>query len=535
MMESLVFSPIVIGIFVLVVILLLLFGIFKLMYKKAAPNVAMIVTGPGGCRTVIGRGCFVIPILQRVDYLSLENIQSDFTSRDEIPTRDAINIMVDAVANVSVSQEPDRLKIAASKFIGYKPEQIKNIITPVLEGNIREIISQTTLKELIQGDKKVFAERVIENVTPNLRDMGLELTTFNIQNFKDRNGVIDNLGLENTVQISKDAAISKAIAEREIAVAKAEASRAANEAQVIADTEIAKRQNELDIQKAELKKLSDIKKAEADAAYQIQQEEQRRTIEITTANANLARQEKEIELKEREVAITEKALEASVKKKAEATKYAQQLEADAHLYKTQKQSEAELYERQKQAEAEKFEAVERAEAQKAKAEADKFAKEKEAEAVKAAGMAEAEAIAAKGRAEAEAIKAKALAEAEGILKKAEAMKQYGEAAQMDMQLRALTTYFEQLPAIAKAAGEAYTNVESIRMYGGDSSQLTGNIVNTITQISDGLGESLGLDVKTLLAAALGAGLSGKGKEVVVNLRGAETEGREGKTEGEQQK
>ena len=522
-LTNLLHNPIFSIILLLLILLVLVFGVSRLMYKKAAPNVAMLVTGPGGCRTVIGKGCFVIPILQRVDYLSLENIQSDFTSRDEIPTRDAINIMVDAVANVSVSQDPKYLKIAASKFIGYKPEQIKEIITPVLEGNIREIISQTTLKELIQGDKKVFAERVIENVTPNLRDMGLELTTFNIQNFKDRNGVIDNLGLENTVQISKDAAISKANAEREIAVAKAEAARAANEAQVKADTEIAKKQNELDIQRAELKKISDIKKAEADAAYQIQQEEQRKTIEITTANANLARQEKEIELKEREVAITERSLEATVKKQAEATKYAAQQEADAHLYKTQKQSEAELYERQKQAEAEKFEAVQRAEALKAKAEADKFAREKEAEAIKAAGLAEAEAISAKGRAEAEAIQSKALAEAEGILKKAEAMKQYGEAAQMDMQLRALTTYFEQLPAIAKAAGEAYTNVDSIKMYGGDSSQLTGNIMNTVTQISDGLGESLGIDVKTLLAAVLGANLTGKGKDITVNVNGSSAE------------
>ncbi len=514
--------PVATGIATVAVVIALILLISKLMYKKAAPNVAMIVTGPRGCKTVIGKGCFVIPILQRVDYLSLENIQSDFTSRDEIPTRDAINIVVDAVANVSVSQDPARLKIAASKFIGYKPEQIRQIITPVLEGNIREIISQTTLKELIQGDKKAFAEKVIENVTPNLRDMGLDLTTFNIQNFKDRNGVIDNLGLENTVQISKDAAISKAVAEREIAVARAEASRAANEAQVIADTEIAKKQNELDIQKAELKKVSDIKKAEADAAYQIQQEEQRRTIEITTANANLARQEKEIELKEREVSITEKSLEATVKKQAEAKKYAAQQEADAHLYKTQKESEAELYERQKQAEADKFEALQQAEAQKARAEAEKFAKEQEAEAVKAAGLAEAEAIAAKGRAEAEAIQAKALAEAEGILKKAEAMKQYGEAATMDMQLKALTTYFEQLPAIAKAAGEAYTNVDSIKMFGGDSAQLTGNILNTVTQISDGLGESLGVDVKALLAGFLGATLQNKGKDVVVNVGGADS-------------
>lgn len=505
---------------ILVISLIML--ISRLMYKKAAPNVAMIVTGPGGSKTVIGKGCFVIPVLQRVDYLSLENIQSDFTSRDEIPTRDAINITVDAVANVAVSQDPQRLKVAASKFIGYKPEQIKQIITPVLEGNIREIISQTTLKELIQGDKKAFAEKVIENVTPNLRDMGLDLTTFNIQNFKDRNGVIDNLGLENTVQISKDAAISKAVAEREIAVAKAEASRAANEAQVAADTEIAKKKNQLAIQQAELKKASDIKQAEADAAYQIQQEEQRRTIEITTANANLARQEKEIELKEREVAITEKSLEATVKKQADAQKYAEQQKADALLYKTQKDSEAQLYERQKKAEAEKFEALQRAEAAKAKAEAEKFAKEQEAEAIRAAGIAEAEAIAAKGKAEAEAIQAKALAEAEGILKKAEAMKQYGQAAQMDMQLKALTTYFEQLPAIAQAAGEAYTRVDSIKMYGGDSAQLTGNLVNTITQISDGLGESLGVDVKALLAGFLGASLKGQDKEVIVNVQSQDT-------------
>ena len=142
---------------IVIVVFALVLIVSKVMYKKAPPNVAMIVTGPGGCKTVIGKGCFVIPILQRVDYLSLENIQSDFTSRDEIPTRDAINIMVDAVANVAVSQQPSLLKVAASKFIGYKPDQIREIITPVLEGNIREIISQTTLKELIQGDKKAFA------------------------------------------------------------------------------------------------------------------------------------------------------------------------------------------------------------------------------------------------------------------------------------------------------------------------------------------------------------------------------------------
>lgn len=470
--------------------------VVKTMYKQARVNQAMVVTGPKGSKTFIGRGKFVIPLIQRVDYLSLENIQSDFTSRDDIPTKDAINIVVDAVANVSISKDPEVLEIAASKFLGKGADYIRETITPVLEGNIREIISQTTLKELIQGDKKVFAEKVMENVAPNLRDMGLELTTFNIQNFKDRSGVIENLGMENIVQISKDAAISKANAEKEIAVAQAEAAKEANAAKIASDTEIAKRNNELAIQKAELKKAADIKKAEADAAYNIQQEEQRKTIEITTADANLARQEKEIELRAREVEIKEKSLEAEVKKTAEAKKYAEQQAADARLYAIQRQSEAELFERQKKAEAEKFEAEQAAEATKAESEATRVAMENEAAGVKA-----------KGEAEAAAIQAKAEAEAAGILKKAEAMKQYGEAAQMDMQLQALKVYFEQLPAIAEAAGKAYTNVDKIYMYGGDTSKLTGDIMTNITQVSEGLSQSLGIDLKSVASAFLGGKLA----------------------------
>lgn len=479
--------------------------LFKVCYRKCPPNKAMVITGPRGSKTLIGKACIVIPFFQRVDYMSLENIQVDFTSRDEIPTKDAINVLVDAVANMAISKDPDTLKIASSKFLGYSIKDIQTIVTPVLEGNIREIISQTTLKELIQGDKKAFAEKVMENVTPNLRDMGLELTTFNIQNFKDKNGVIKDLGIENTVQISKDAAKARAAAEAEIAIAKANASKAANDAEVAAATEIAKKQNELAIQKAELKKQSDIKIAEAEAAKGIQAEEQRKTLEITTANANLARQEKEIELKEREVAIKEKSLEAEVKKTAEARKYAEQQNADAMLYTTQKNSEAELFERQKKAEAEKFEAEQKAEAEKALSEAQRVAMENEAAGIRA-----------KGEAEAAAIKAKAEAEAEGLMKKAEAMKNYGEAAMADMQMEALKLYFEQLPAIAEAVGKGYTNVDKIVMLGGESSKLSGDIINNVTQVSEGLSESLGIDLKTLLAGFVGGKLAAP-KEVTINV------------------
>ena len=109
------------------------------------------------------------------------------------------------------------------------------------------------------------------------------------------------------------------------------------------------------------------------------------------------------------------------------------------------------------------------------------------------------------------------------MKKAEAMKQYGEAAQMDMQLKAITTLFEQMPAIAEAAGKAYTNVDKIYMYGGDSSKLQEDIIKNVTQVSEGLSQSMGIDLKSLLAGVLGSKLLGENREVSVAIEQPDAE------------
>lgn len=488
-------------------------------YKKAPPNRAMVITGLSGSRTVFGKASFVIPILQRVDYMSLENIQVDFTSRDEIPTRDAININVDVVANMSIGTTPELMSIASSKFLGYTIDDIKKVVQPILEGNIREIISQITLKELIQGDKKQLAERVMENVTPNLSDLGLKLTTFNIQNFKDSNGVINNLGIENTVQISKDAKKAQAQAKAEIAIAEAESARATNDAQVAAEAEIAQKQNDLKIKKAQLAKEASIELARADAAHDIEAEEQRKVQEIATANANLARQEKEIELKERAVQIKEKTLEAEVKKTAEAKRYADEQEADAKLYTVQRQSEADLFERQKKSEADLFERQKKAEADRIEAEQRAEAEKISSEAKRISAENEAAGIKAKGVAEAEAIRAKAVAEAEGILKKAEAMREYGEAATMDMQLDVMKQYIDKLPEIAAAVAAPMEKIGNITMYGdGNTAKLTGDITKTMKQITDGFTDATGFSPMAFLSGVLGGKIaSGNGSTPTVNV------------------
>ena len=522
---------------IIAVIILLTMG-----YVKAPPDTAFLISGLRK-KTVIGKASIRIPFFERIDKVSLKLIPIDVKTSSAVPTADYINIRVDAVVNVKVSDQEEKLKMAAQNFLNMNPEYIGQIAREVLEGNMREIVGQMKLEEMV-SDRQKFAEMVKNNAEPDLAGMGLDIVSFNVQNFIDDNQVIENLGVDNVVKISKDAAVSKANAEKEIAIAQAKAAKEANDAKVEselqianarakakkekaiveaqaaqesqaaeieASTQVALKQNELDIKRAELQKEVDTKQAIADAAKEIQAEEQRKIREVKTADANLARQEKEIELKEREVSIKEKALEATVKKEAEAQKYAAQQRADAKLYETQRQSEAELFERQKKAEAEKFEAEQEAEAKKALAQA-----------VKEQGIAEAEATKAKGEAEAAAVKAKLEAEAEGLMKKAEAMAAYGDAAKQDMQLQALKVYFEQLPAIAKAVGDGYQNVDKIMMFGGESSKLAGDIMTNVSQVSEGLSESLGIDLKSLLAGLVGGKLgSNNSGNVTVNVEPVE--------------
>lgn len=478
------------------VAVLLLIIIIASGYVKASPDTAFIISGlRRRPKVLIGKAGIKIPFLEKKDELKLQLIPIDVKTSSAVPTADYINIRVDAAVNVKIGSDTEKLERAAQNFLNKKTDYIAGVAREVLEGNMREIVGKMNLEEMV-SDRQKFANLVKENAEPDLAAMGLDIVSFNVQNFFDNNGVIENLGVDNIVKIQKNAAISRAESEKEIAKAQAIAKQEANDAQVNAETEIAIKQNQLEIKRAELKKEADIKRAEADAAYTIQEEEQRKSIEITTADANLAKQEKEIELKARQVEITEKSLEAEVKKKAEAEKYAIQQRADADQYNRQKKAEADLFERQREAEAKQYEAIKEAEAVKAQAEADKFAKEQEAEAVKAQGFAEAESVKAKGIAEAEAIRAKALAEAEGIEKKAEAMKLYGEAAVLEM-------YFKALPEVVKNAATPLSNVEKITMYGdGNTTKLTKDIINTVTQVTDGLKESTGVDLQSVLTSFL---------------------------------
>ena len=469
-----------------IAILFALIGIATMSYVKAPPNQAYLISGPRkDLKVITGKAGFRIPFIERLDKLYLGAIGVDVKTRSAVPTAEYINVFVDSNVNVRVGSTPDLLTIAAKNFLNQDPNVISAKAQEVLEGNMREIIGQMKLTEMV-SDRQKFATMVRDNAAPDMAELGLEIVSFNVQNFKDENGGIDDRGIDNIEQIKKTAAIAKSDAEREIAIQKAENERLANEAQVQAATQMAEQNTALDMRAAELKSQSEVKRAAADMAYGIQKAEQQKELDVAETNARIAQAEREVELQKQKIALKEKELDAMVRKEADAKLYAAEKAAEADLIKRQKDAEARAYEEIQRAEAEQRAATARAEAMKAEAEAKMFAAQKEAEG-----------IAAKYAAEAEGIKAKGLAEAEGIDKKAEAQKKMGEASVLEM-------YFNAMPLIAEAVAAPLANVDSITMYGeGNQAKMVQDITTTMNQIMSGIKDSTGIDPQSLLAGFVG--------------------------------
>lgn len=442
---------------IILILVIIIAAVLILGYTKAPPNKAAVITGLGKRpRVLLGKAGFKIPFFERVDWIGVGQIDIDILTEDYIPTKDFINIKVDAIAQVAVDVSPDGMEIAMRNFLNKKSEQVKETISKSLQGNLREIIGTMELKDICQN-KAEFSEQVKANAEGDIAKLGIRILSFNVQNIQDKDGLIDDLGIDNREQIRKSASIAKANAEKEVAIAQAQADNDANIEKVKARTAIAERENELAIKQSSLKTTEDTAKAKADAAYKIQEESSRKEIEIQTQEADIAKREKEIELQAKEAEVAEKKLDAEVRKKAEAEKYAEMQKADADLYKRQKDAEARLFEQEK----------------------------------------EAEAIRKQGEAEAEATRQKGLAEAEAMNKKAEAMAKYGQAAILEMLVGVL-------PDMAKAVAEPIAAIDKVTVIGGDSngvSDMAGNVPTVLAKVMESVKEATGIDMEDIIKAS----------------------------------
>lgn len=431
-----------------------------LCYKKAPPTQAIVVTGFGLSRpkVVCGRGVFVLPIVQRADRLNMRLLKIDVkTPETGVKTKEGVSLWLDSVVTVQVYSENStvsdeevrnagyddirkyinsRQQSAISNFLGMDEAHINEKINDVLQGNLREIVSEMTVDQILTN-RKQMAVSVVENARPDLAKMGLEVVTFNVQDVKDavdamghNHGVIEAIGVEQEELVKKRASIAKAEAERDVSCAKAAAAMAANEKEIEAQTAIAQRNNELELAKSKLKAEADKAAADANAAGMIQTNLRAKEVKESEADAEIARQKKMVDLAAQE------------------------------------------------AEAQKYEA-ERA------AEAAKFAKQQEAEG-----------IALVGKAEAEAIRQKGLAEAEAMKQKAEAYKQYNDAAVAEMMIKVLP---EIARSVAQPLS-SIDKVSIIGGDASGVSGVSGNVPVLMAQTMEAMKEATGIDMRDIVRA-----------------------------------
>ena len=445
------------GIFWICFAILLLAVIIFISYVKAPPSNAYIISGLSKePRVLIGSGGFRIPFFERLDVVYLGQISVDIKTDVSVPTKDFINVDVDAIAKVRVTPTSEGTRLAAKNFLNMTPSQITEQLKESLQGNMREIIGTLELKPL-NNDRDGFSDQVMKKASPDMAKLGIEIISCNIQNVTDKEGAIKDLGADNLARIKKDAAINRATAERDVKIETAKAEKEANDARIEADKAIAIKKNDLALKQADLKKQADTAKADADAAYEIQKQEQQKTINTKTVEAEIEKTKQEKILTQEQVEIKANQLKAEIEKKA-----------DADKYKVEKDALAKL------------------EQQKREAEAKKYAMEQEAAGIRAKGEAEAYAIQKKGEAEAQAMD-----------KKAEAYKKYNNAAVIQMLVGVL-------PEVVKNVAEPISSIKDVRVYSGGSdggiASISGNVPVAIKQAFDVIQSATGVDMAEIMKA-----------------------------------
>ncbi|MCR4886512.1 MAG: hypothetical protein K5919_06335 [Clostridiales bacterium] len=362
-------------------ILLAVFGLILLIkllprYKVAPPDTALIISGllrrsykvrnPDGSvstkkfgyRIVRGGATFYIPAIERIDRLDMCLNQVDIRTAQPVPTKEYISVLVDAVANIKIGSDDLSIATAAEQLLHYNGEQIKMLAKDVLEGNMREIIGQMTIAELVQNRDK-FAQESIKAAMADMANMGLEIINLTIQNFSDKDGnVIDTMAARNVAEKEQDKRIAQAEAEKESQFAEMQAA-----------AEIARQNRDLEVQKAAFKQETEEARAKAEMAYKIEQERINKTFVTEHAAAEMTRLERETELKRQAVEIEREKLNVEIREKAAAEKDRQIAQAEAEKYRRQAEADAELYAAQKEAEAIRMRGEAEAEAIRRKAEA----------------------------------------------------------------------------------------------------------------------------------------------------------------------
>ncbi len=470
-------------------------------YIKVGPNEVLVISGrrrtaidpvtgeptARNFRVVKGGGTFIIPVLERVDELSLELMTIEVIT-PKVYTVQGVPVTVDGVAQVKVRGSDVAIGTAAEQFLSKSTGEIKNVALQTLEGHLRAILGTLTVEEVYR-DRDAFAQKVQEVAAGDLANMGLTIISFTIRDIRDEEGYLDSLGKARTAEVKRDAAVGEANAQRDARIQAAKAMQEAREAELAAETRVAEADKGYKVQKARYDAEVNREQAESELAYTLQQNIVNQKVRAEAIQVEVVEKDKRIELQEREILRREKELDATVRKPAEAKQFEVETLAKATRFKLEAEAEGE-------------------------ATAKRQVGAGEADAERAKGMAAAEVNKAQGLAQADVIEAQGRAEAEAKRLKAQAWQMYNQAAIVEQLLA-------DLPSLASAIAQPLAKTERIVLIGGDgsgagASKVTGDVAQAIAQMPAVVEAITGIDIiESIRSLPAVSGLQTKGADGAV--------------------
>ncbi|MFD0279022.1 flotillin family protein [Kitasatospora sp. NPDC127111] len=423
-----------------VAVLLVGVTLFKLMWRVAEPNEALIISGSKhrtegvgeglGFRIVTGRGTFVTPGLQGVRRLSLDLNEAELNV--ECVTTQGIPVRVKGVVIFKVGDDHVSIANAARRFLDQQ-KLISQRVHNVFAGHLRSIVGGLTVEDMIRDRERLTGEtRAASGL--EMEKLGLIIDTLQIQEIIDPTGYIKNLAIPHAAAVQRDARI-----------AQAEADRMATEAEQEAAARKAEATRNSAIQQSAYQAERDTANARAEQAGPLAQAAARQEVVV-----------QETKVAELEARRKEQQLQIDIRKPA-----------DAKAYETRTRAEAERDARISAAQAQARETELRAAAEASQV---RIAAEAEADATKLRGLAAAEATKATGQAEAAATEARGLADAATAraigLAKAEGLKARAAALTANPDAVVAQELAEKWPDIVLAAAESFGNVEHMVLLNG---------------------------------------------------------------------
>ena len=488
MLDFLFESPLVTGIIGAVVLLVLVAYLIVRRIKVAGPNQAYIITGRkgkpvrnpetgevstdmSGQKVVMGASVFVLPFVQKLHILDLSSRRISVGIRGAVSAQ-GIKCDLEGVAIVKVGGNEDAIRAASQRFLDQQ-QGIDQFTQEVLAGSLRAIVGRLTVDEIIK-DRAAFASAVAEEAEISLTNQGLALDTFQLQDIQAEGDYLNDLGRPEAARVEKEAAI-----------AEAKARQASEQERLLAEEQIAISQRTLELRKAEIRSETDAAQARAAAAGPLAQAA--RDQEVLTEQEKVA---------QRNAALKDRQLDTEIRKPADAERYRVEQEAEAGknaaIFRAEADKQSTIAAAQASAEQSRLSGDGERARREALARAQQFEAESQGAGEQKRREAVAAAVEAEGRAEGAAILAKGQAEAEAMQQKADAFREYGDAAVLDLVVGVL-------PEVVKAASDPLSAVDRLTVISTDgASSLTKNVASNVEQGLQIGSDLTGVDLRGLL-------------------------------------